>query len=290
MPDDPQALERLNAAVAALRRACHNARGEADWGDAMPHHPHQRAGMSWGEITALHQRPAKLPVDALDLEECDYFFSHSSYTIHPERVMRPALKYFLPRYASYYARSQELHPAGASFDPQIFGSILRKSEWWQWAAMAPLISEWLCAWVSAAFRFNPVGVSDAIMLAGSPERDEHRQCNPVLKGVIEAAVDVDSIERELDSLRVEESIRAAAACIAHRRGEVRTIGDEVRLPASHAPSEHVNRVQAGTAVVERWLTSDRLCQRLEDAVMSGQHAAAASEVYSWLATLRNSKK
>ena len=90
MPEDANAVGRLAEAARVVGRVFGGFEGSPHWGDALPHHPHERPGMTPRQIEALHARPARLDVWALDWAEVDYFFSHSGYTITPAETLPPA--------------------------------------------------------------------------------------------------------------------------------------------------------------------------------------------------------
>src|SRR5690606_33533837 len=119
-PDDEAAIAHLQQAVDNLRQVFAKAPGLTSWGDILPHHPMQTPEMSYDEIQPLHERPAKLDVWSLSMEEVDYFFAHAGYTLNARKTLRPAVQYFLPRYARYFAEPDTSECVGVTTDVQLF--------------------------------------------------------------------------------------------------------------------------------------------------------------------------
>jgi hypothetical protein len=235
MPDDPSALADPERAVAGVIRAFRSCKGEA-WGDALPHHPHQRPEMSWEEIDRLHQRPTRLPATALDLDEVDYFFAHASYSAAPHRDVPPALRYFLPRLASYFAQPDAEH-VGAMLWPEPFGDRLAVARWTAWPPRwRTPIEAFLTAWAAAACRWVPEA-SERTHRQPPPHRDPADVRSAVLVGGLSPVL-VRSI---LDSPRGAALARTASSLLAFaedvgaatvRRDSVRPLVDWLQDPAT----------------------------------------------------------
>ncbi len=281
MPDDPDAIARLTSATHALQRACGHPNGLSTWGDALPHHPDQKPGMTDEQIADLHRRPAKMPVNQLTARECDYFFSHAAANVHSNlNDLRHAIRYFLPRYARQIIESNE---SELPVDPAALGAALGVSKWWELEQISPAITEWLVAWLNVAVkcRRELPQCRHGILTSDYSSRN----LSSTIDAVIKAGIDADLFQTELRSWTVQIWI-----CVIADIVNVTSNGVEVRIIDTNRATytDSHDRTKAASDVLKKYLASERLKSMLEEAVLAGQLAEQASVALSYVERLNQS--
>lgn len=235
----------------------------------------------WGDPLAVndgHDRPARLSVWELSLDECYYFFTEARYrTLPGADEMAHAVRYFLPRFARHFA--DPLRDWGPDWLIPSLGSAIGHGHWWNWPE-ARVIDDWVCTMVAVYLA----------ILSLTDDEMHRQQC--LAADMHTAMINAGPSACRLSKVLHRQDASTSAA-IVHSLLEYEISRSRMRLALTLRPwvptddPELLSRQHAASQGIADWLNSLGLRSRLERAVLDGsggeRESSSLNLVEQWVA-------